>query len=297
MKNYYIEENSIIIEWANDKNGRCQAYSIYEDDILLKSNIPINNSKINVDELHHNHGKLTLKCDSFVKQKREAKDDGVEVLSSEENSDEESDTDDDSIINAIDNFFFPSDENEDKENESSNIIEKVFKLNDKVNNNDNEIKSDTKTGNKNNNDNESDEGKDKNRNEKGVNNDEKKQNIEKNTNDNKNSSKDIDSNENDKTEEEDDSEENNKPVHIGIGVSLSFLLTGGLFLSVMKIRKMSDLQLEINAQEMSADSVYVPSPRISNTGSMSLSMSSLELGNASFLQENSFGSTLNSFVV
>jgi len=163
MKNYYIEENSIIIEWANDKNGRCQAYSIYEDDILLKSNIPINNSKINVDELHHNHGKLTLKCDSFVKQKREAKDDGVEVLSSEENSDEESDTDDDSIINAIDNFFFPSDENEDKENESSNIIEKVFKLNDKVNNNDNEIKSDTKTGNKNNNDNESDEGKDKNR--------------------------------------------------------------------------------------------------------------------------------------
>jgi len=303
MENINNEDNSVIIEWANDKSGRCQAYSIYEDDVLIKSNIPILNNKINIDDLHHKHGKLTLKCDSFVKQKREAKGDEAKALSSEESSVEESDTDDDSIINAIDNFFFPSDFNEEEDKESSDITEKVYKLKDNVKNpdNDSETKSDSNINNKDGMNNNNDkENSDKNRNDKKDNDDVKNNNNDTKTED-ANSSKDIDDNKNgkgndDKPSKEEDTEDN-KPVHLGVGVTLSFLLTGGLFLSVMKIRKMSDLQLEINAQEMSADSVYVPSPRISSSGSMSLSMSSLELGNINSLQENSFGSTLNSFVV
>ncbi|OUM63477.1 hypothetical protein PIROE2DRAFT_61254 [Piromyces sp. E2] len=328
LENINNEENSIIIEWANDKSGRCQAYSIYEDEVLLKSNIPIHNSKISIDDLQHKHGKLTLKCDSFVKQKREVKGDGVEEPSSVENSVEESDTDDDSIINAIDNFFYPSDD-DDEDKESSNIVEKVFKLNDSKDN-DSETKSDANidnkdsSKNKNNKDNKNDEGNsdnhksDKNGNSKDSSDADKKQDNDQDVKNDKNNNSDANKNvneitkgdknkqeekdKNDKSpkeiEEEKDSKKDKSPVHLGVGVSLSFLLTGGLFLSVMKIRKMSDLQLEINAQEMSANSMYVPSPRISNSGSMSLSMSSLELGNTStILQENSFGSTLNSFIV
>ncbi|ORX52122.1 hypothetical protein BCR36DRAFT_403890 [Piromyces finnis] len=339
LENFNNEENPIIIEWVNDKSGKCQTYSIYEDDVLLKSNIPIINNKVDAVDLHHKHGKLILKCDSYVKQKRTIEDDKGETSLLEENSLEESDdTDDDSLIDSIDNIYTPSDEKEEEEKGES-LFEKIFKINKVENKNkDGETESNPITNNKNDSsknnkennsyDNSDDDksGKDGNNQDKtNVDDDNKNSSYDTNNrmdlnkdttnnNENKNDENDGESkdyhqekgnNDNDNGKGDNDklsieSEKDDKdinPIQLGVGVSLSFLLTSGMFLSVMKIRKMSELQLEVNAQEMSANSVYIPSPRISNSGSMSLSMSSLELGNAASLHENSFTSTLNSIIV
>jgi len=308
LENFY-NDNSLIIEWANDKSGKCQAYSIYEDDVLLKSNIPIMNKKIIMDDLSDNHsGKITLKCDSFVKSKRKVNEDEWEA-----SSQDESDSEDDSVINDIDNIYISSD-NDKEEKESTSFFEKIFGMN-KAENKDNNHKTasdknNTNENNKNNNkttDDKNDDNKESNN--KDSDNDD---NNDKNDKDYKNSSdnnKDIsddskgnnkskENKNNDKDNDDDDKDKDGiKPIQLGVGISLSLLFTGGMFLSVMKMRKMSNFQLEINAQEMSANSIYVPSPGISSSGSMSMSMSSIDLGRASSIQDHSAGSSLNSFIV
>lgn len=123
--------------------------------------------------------------------------------------------------------------------------------------------------------------------------------VDKNKNKNNNDINDVnddDINDKDKPKDEDEKDEDislNKTQLI-TGLSSAFLLTGGMFVSVLKIRKMSDLQLEMNAQEMSADSVYIPSPKLSKASSMS----SMEFRSfSSTLQEDTMRSSVSSLIV
>lgn len=115
-----LNNNLVIIEWKKGNfNRKCQAFSIFQNEKLLKSNIPIINDKIDFGDIDIN-GIVNLKCDKFVKQKRETLDNDKGMSSEQENEESsiiESEEEDKSIINSIDNSYDPSKENESEKEE------------------------------------------------------------------------------------------------------------------------------------------------------------------------------------
>jgi len=312
-------KNSIIIEWKKDgfnKKRKCEVFSIYQNDELIKSNIPINVGKTVLREINI-QGELILKCDKFEKQKRfffDKDDNDLDISSEQEESEISSEDENDPIFNDIDNQYDTSDNNENKKNKidnkspkndnennkstGHNTTDNESNKNKKVEQNASEEKSSNQTSNdrdhqskngtKNDNNGNNSEGnnhsstnndqtKDDSTDKKNNNNSEgKKSNEANNSTSNNNNDNDKDKNKPEENDEKDE-DKNINGIQLTVGLSSAFLLTGGMFVSVLKIRKMSDIQLEVNAQEMSANSVYVPSPKLSKT----LSMSSIELGSYS----------------
>ncbi|KAG4106861.1 hypothetical protein H8356DRAFT_1024176 [Neocallimastix lanati (nom. inval.)] len=295
--------NSIIREWKRNsykknKNTKCKSFSIYQNDKLIKTNIPINYREVDLENINIIQDVLlTLKCDKFIKYlkvKREVTSNGNENSESESGtvSVEESEDEVDPIFNIIDNEFDQINKNEDKEDNIDNSFIPVHPNNTNTNKNDKSKESTT-----NNNDNNNNNSKQTTIENKpsihaisGKNNQsEKNKTPVKTTKNDKNKTSDKINNKNDKTSANNNNKANNS-------LSSTFLLTGGMFLSVLKFRKMSNLQLEINAQEMTTNSIYVPSPRLCQSSSIS----SMELRSfsSSMLQEDTMqSSTISSTIV
>jgi hypothetical protein len=154
--------NSIIREWKRNsykknKNTKCKSFSIYQNDKLIKTNIPINYREVDLENINIIQDVLlTLKCDKFIKYlkvKREVTSNGNENSESESGtvSVEESEDEVDPIFNIIDNEFDQINKNEDKEDNIDNSFIPVHPNNTNTNKNDKSKESTTNNNDNNNN--------------------------------------------------------------------------------------------------------------------------------------------------